>query len=217
MSLRKVMLGNARRLGGFVFTATALVFAMYLSTRAQIRDNQRQVMIAQLNSVLAEVNYDNNILADVTRLSDRHATGVDSPMPYYLARQGGRVVAAVFTVIAPDGYGGPITMLIGVKPDGEVLAVRVIAQQETPGLGDAIDIKKSGWITQFAHQSLTKTSVADWKVKKDGGRFDQLTGATITPRAVVKAVTSLLLYYRSHKTRLLVHVGNHKEKPHAEL
>ena len=126
-------------------------------------------------------------------------------MPYYIAKQGKTVVAIVFTVVAPDGYSGPIKLLIGVKPSGEILSVRVIAHQETPGLGDGIDIKKSSWITQFDHQSLTKTSFANWKVKKDGGAFDQLTGATITPRAVVKAIKTLLGYYRTNKSQLLKH------------
>jgi len=217
MSLRRAIFASARRLGGFVFVATALVFAMYLTTRTQIRENQRQVMIAQLNSVLAGVHYDNNILADAARLKDSHATGVSTPMPYYLARLAGHVVAAVFTVTAPDGYSGPITMLIGIKPDGEILAVRVIAQQETPGLGDAIDIRKSSWITQFTRQSLSMMPLADWKVKKDGGRFDQLTGATITPRAVVKSIRTLLLYYQNNKTRLLARTAENKETSHAKL
>jgi len=215
--LRSAMLGNARRLGGFVFAATALLFAMFLFSRDQIRANERQVMIAQLNSVLAAVHYDNDILAGMTRLHAEAATGVATPMPYYRASQGKRVVALVFTVVAPDGYGGPITLLIGVKPDGEILAVRVIAHQETPGLGDGIEIKKSPWVTQFDSQSLSRTQASDWKVKKDGGRFDQMTGATITPRAVVKAVRALLLYFRMHKTQLLAEPESKQETYHARL
>ena len=178
MEIRQMMIANARRLGLFVFIATAMVFSVFFSTRQQINANERQVMIDQLESVLAAVHYDNDLLGQVRQLQ---------------------------AVSAPDGYSGPIKLLIGVKPSGEILSVRVIAHQETPGLGDGIDIKKSSWITQFDHQSLTKTSFANWKVKKDGGAFDQLTGATITPRAVVKAIKTLLGYYRTNKSQLLKH------------
>ncbi|MBI1422664.1 MAG: electron transport complex subunit RsxG [Gammaproteobacteria bacterium] len=203
MNAGQMIVGNARKLGLFVFASTALVFIMFFVTRTQIQANERQVMITQLNSVLASVHYDNDLLAQTRTLTDVAATGVTTPMPYYLAKRGHAVVALVFTVTAPDGYSGPIQMLIGVTPAGDVLAVRVIAHQETPGLGDGIEIRKSAWITQFDHQSLGKTAVADWKVKKDGGAFDQMTGATITPRAVVKAIRKLLVYYQANEARLL--------------
>jgi electron transport complex protein RnfG len=217
MEIRNTMIANARKLGLFVFVATALVFSMYFVTRTQISANERQVMVGQLESVLASVHYDNDLLGQTLELNAVQATGVARPMPYYLAQQGKSIVAIVFTVVAPDGYAGPIKMLIGIRPSGEILAVRVIAHRETPGLGDGIDIKKSSWITQFAHQSLQKTTSANWKVKKDNGVFDQMTGATITPRAVVKAIKTLLLYYRGHKNRLLVQSRKQEGSQHATL
>jgi electron transport complex protein RnfG len=204
LDIRTMMVGHARKLGLFVFAATALVFSMFFLTRQQINSNERQVMIDQLNSVLAAVHYNNDLLGQVMQLNAADATGVAAPLPYYLARQDKSIVAFVFTVVAPDGYSGPIKMLIGIRPTGEILAVRVIDHQETPGLGDGIEIKKSRWITQFDRQSLQKTSLANWKVKKDGGAFDQMTGATITPRAVVKAIKTLLVYYQAHKQQLLM-------------
>jgi len=217
MMLRAAIIGNARKLGLFVSISTALVFAMFILTRHQISANQREVMIAKLETVLAAVHYDNNLLGQVAHLNNAEATGVSAPMPYYLARHGTTIVALVFTVVAPDGYAGPIKMLIGIRPSGEVLAVRVIEHQETPGLGDGIEIKKSAWINQFDHQSLAETASGEWKVKKDGGRFDQLTGATITPRAVVKAIRTLLLYYRTHKLQLLASPDKQQEIKHAGL
>jgi electron transport complex protein RnfG len=215
--LRNMILGNGRKLGLFVLVATALVFSMFFLTHDQISANERQVMVTQLESVLASVHYNNDILDEASQLTAAQATGVAVPMPYYLAKQGKAVVAIVFTVVAPDGYSGPIKLLIGLKPSGEILSVRAIAHQETPGLGDGIEIKKSSWITQFDHQSLHTTALADWKVKKDGGAFDQMTGATITPRAVVKAVKTLLSYYQAHKTQLLSQQARHEDSPHASL
>lgn len=207
MTLINMIIGNARRLGLFVFAVTALVFAMFFYTHKEIRTNEHQTMVAQLASVLAAVHYDNDLLGHVMYLKAETATGVATPMPYYLAKQDKAVVAIVFTVVAPDGYSGPIKLLIGLKPNGEIIAVRVVAEQETPGLGDGIDIKKTPWVSQFDHQSLKKTPLSEWKVKKDGGAFDQLTGATITPRAVVKAIKTLLVYYHANKSQFL-HVAN---------
>jgi electron transport complex protein RnfG len=211
--IRNMIIGNGRSLGLFVLGATALVFTMFFMTRDQIQANEREVMVQQLESVLSSVTYNNDILAQVSMLNDAHATGVNTPLPYYLAKENGAVVAIVFTVIAPDGYSGPIELLIGLRPSGELLSVRVIAHQETPGLGDGIEIKKSPWITQFNGQSLHKTALSNWKVIKDSGVFDQMTGATITPRAVVKAIRTLLQYFDANKDQFL----RKQDNPHATL
>ena len=215
--IRNMIIGNGRSLGLFVLGATALVFSMFFLTRDQIKTNEHRVMVEQLESVLQSIAYDNDILAQVSWLNVAQATGVNKPMPYYLAKQGKALVAIVFTVIAPDGYSGPIKLLIGLRPAGEILSVRVIAHQETPGLGDGIEIKKSNWISQFDRQSLQKTALANWKVKKDAGQFDQLTGATITPRAVVKAIRALLIYFQANKTQLLHPHAHPQETQHATV
>jgi len=217
MAFHNMIIANARKLGLFVFVATAVVFSIFFVTHKQINANERQVMIDQLESVLASVHYDNDLLGTALQLDAIAATGVADPLPYYIAKQHGNIVAYVFTVVAPDGYSGPIKLLIGLKPDGDILAVRVIAHQETPGLGDGIDIKKSSWITQFKQQSLQKTMRSNWKVKKDGGAFDQMTGATITPRAVVKAIKTLLVYYRANKNHLLSPNNKQETSRHASL
>jgi len=103
-------------------------------------------------------------------------------------------VAAVLESVAPDGYSGSIRLLVGVTPDGRLLGVRVLQHQETPGLGDAIEERRSDWIRSFDGRSLGRPPMARWKVRKDGGDFDQLTGATVTPRAVVAAVRNTLLF-----------------------
>ena len=116
----------------------------------------------------------------------------------YRARLRGEPVAAIFRSIAPDGYSGKIHLLVGVYIDGSLAGVRVVKHAETPGLGDAVEIRKSSWIEDFAGKSLTNPSQDRWRVKRDGGDFDQFTGATITPRAVVAAVRNTLLYYQQN-------------------
>jgi electron transport complex protein RnfG len=135
----------------------------------------------------------------------------------YLAKRGGEPVAVILPVLAKEGYTGPIRLIVGIAPDGRILGVRVVEHKETPGLGDKIDIKKSDWILGFNGRSLGNPDQAGWQVKKDGGEFDALTGATITPRAVVKAVHAALMFFDTHQQQLtLAQPGQilHLETPH---
>ena len=120
----------------------------------------------------------------------------------YLASLNGEPAAIIMQANAPDGYSGTISMLIGIMADGTLSGVRVIQHKETPGLGDAIELAKSAWITQFNGKSLNNPSERGWAVKKDHGDFDQFAGATITPRAVVAAVHKALTYFDQHHTEL---------------
>ena len=113
-------------------------------------------------------------------------------------------VALAMEPVAPDGYGGAIKLLVAIAYDGSVLGVRVVNHQETPGLGDAIEIAKSKWVTEFNGRSLSNLDAKAWHVKKDGGTFDQFTGATITPRAVVKAVYHCLEYFKTNRDKLFI-------------
>jgi electron transport complex protein RnfG len=129
--------------------------------------------------------------------------GSSQPSAVWVARKGGQITGLVLEATAPDGYSGDIALLIGLSAAGDVLGVRVTAHRETPGLGDYIDIAKSNWIRLFDGHSLTRPELKLWKVKKDGGAFDSVAGATITPRAVVKAVRSALEYVDKHRAELL--------------
>jgi electron transport complex protein RnfG len=112
------------------------------------------------------------------------------------------VVGVILPATARDGYSGDIELLVGVTADGEIAGARVVSHKETPGLGDGIDTKKSPWIMSFDGTSLVSPSQPDWGVKKDGGAFDQFTGATVTPRAVVAAIRRTLEYQALHRDRL---------------
>ncbi|MBE9559884.1 MAG: electron transport complex subunit RsxG, partial [Proteobacteria bacterium] len=120
----------------------------------------------------------------------------------YRARKNSQNVAVVFTSVAPNGYNGSIRLLVGINADGSLSGVRVVKHRETPGLGDVVEISRSDWILGFDNKSLSDPDTRGWKVKRDGGVFDQFTGATITPRAVVKAVHNALLYFDKNQGML---------------
>jgi len=149
-----------------------------------------------------EAIYDNDLLADRTEIDDPAFFRHPDPVTVYRARMDGAPVAVLMIVTAPNGYNGDIRMIVGVDAGGTVLGVRVVAHRETPGLGDPIETGKSDWILGFTGKSLHNPEDAGWAVKRDGGEFDQFTGATITPRAVVAAVHDALLYFAANRQSL---------------
>jgi len=166
-------------------------------TSARIAENQQRDALAVLHSVLPASAHDNDLLADVMVAIDGELLGSDKPHRIYRARLGGAPAGVVMEVTARGGYGGPLELLVGILADGRVSAVRILAHKETPGIGDGVE--RRDWISQFDGRSLTNPPPEDWLVKRDGGSFDQMTGATISPRAVVKGVYNALLYFRKHQ------------------
>ncbi|MFP4560285.1 MAG: electron transport complex subunit RsxG [Thiohalorhabdus sp.] len=193
---------------GAILAAIAVVGAGLLAgtkevTEPTIQANQRAERLSQLHELIADDRYDNDLLEDTIRVRDRAHLGIAGPVTVYRARLDGEPVAAAFRVVAPDGYNGDIELLVAIWSDGTLAGVRTISHAETPGLGDGIEVAKSDWITQFRGRSVGDPPAGEWKVKKDNGAFDQMTGATITSRAVVKAVRRALTFYeRRGKTAL---------------
>jgi len=186
----------------FAMLGTAMVAYTYDQTREQIAANERATLLRKLHRLIASESHDNVLLEDTVSVQDVALLGSETPVMVYRARKNGEPVALVIAAIAPDGYSGSIKLLVGINVDGSLSGVRVVAHRETPGLGDAIDETRSDWIRGFDGKSLHAPELERWAVRKDGGDFDQLTGATITPRAVVKAVRNALLYYRDHQEAL---------------
>jgi len=182
----------------FAVVGTTLVAFTEYSTSAAIAENERQVLLRNLYALLPREKLDNDIAADTLQLPASALLGTDDASTLYRARLDGEPVAAIFNSVAPDGYNGKIHLLVGVYIDGSLAGVRVVKHAETPGLGDAVEIRKSPWINDFAGKSLANPAPERWRVKRDGGDFDQFTGATITPRAVVAAVRNTLLYYQQN-------------------
>lgn len=190
----------------FAVAGTTLVAFTESSTSAAIAKNERQLLLRNLHALLPRDRLDNDIATDTIELPAAPLLGTDSSSIAYRARRNGEPVAIVFNSIAANGYSGSIHLLVGVYVDGSLAGVRVVKHTETPGLGDAIELRKSDWITGFDGKSLDNPQSEGWRVKRDGGEFDQLTGATITPRAVVSAVHNTLLYYRGNTDKLFAQV-----------
>ena len=186
----------------FALIGTAMVAYTFDNTRERIAANERATLLRKLHRLIPPEQHDNVLLEDSVSVSNESLLGTDKPVMVYRARKAGKPVALVIAVVAPDGYSGSIKLLVGINVDGTLSGVRVVAHRETPGLGDAIDEARSDWIHIFDGKSLEDPAPGQWKVRKDGGHFDQLTGATITPRAVVKAVRQALLYYRQYQEEL---------------
>jgi len=185
-------------LGGFVTLATALLVIGNLSTVEPIAKRQEEDLLNSLAQVIPAGIHDNNLLDNTISITEKDK----KPVEIYLAKKGQDVTAVAYGITA-QGYAGEIKMILGVDKNGEVLGVRVLAHTETPGLGDKIEEKKSHWILGFNGLSLNNTPDSAWGVKKDNGHFDQFSGATITPRGVIKAIKQGLIFFNTHKAELL--------------
>jgi len=186
----------------FAVVGTGLVALTENSTRDLIAENERQVLLRNLYELLPREKFDNDIASDTRQVPASALLGTESESTVYRARLNSEPVAAIFNSIAPNGYSGKIYLLIGIYGDGSLAGVRAVKHSETPGLGDGIEVRKSNWILSFNGKSLENPAPVKWAVKRDGGDFDQFTGATISPRAVVQAVKNTLLYYQQNADKI---------------
>lgn len=199
-SYRKRIGYQAMLLGGMATLASALLVLGDQQTEADIALRQAEDLKASLSQVLPDDIHDNDLLSDVITLPPVGEEKV--PLKVYRAHKGDAISAVAFETSAV-GYAGPVTSIMGVDAKGNVLGVRVLSHAETPGLGDKIEISRTKWILGFDGHSLSNTTEKQWHVKKDGGEFDQFTGATITPRAVVKSVHLGLQRFEENRDILL--------------
>lgn len=191
----------------FVIVFTGLLSAAYQWTKPSIEASAQQEKTKLINEVLPSADYDNALLDDSVTLPPTPELGLNEPSKVYRARKAGQPAALVFEAVAPDGYAGRIRLLLAVRADGSVAGVRVTQHKETPGLGDYVEPKKDRnkaqpWIGQFAGRSLANTPERAWRVRKDGGEIDYHAGATVTPRAVAKAVRKAVVWADSQGTAL---------------
>jgi len=186
-------------LGLFALVSTAMLALVYRSTVEQIAANEEAELQRRLTEVLPASYYDNALLEHVVMVTDPALLGSKAAIAVYLGTRAGMPSAAVLAPIAPDGYTGPIRLLVGITIDGVITGVRVVSHRETPGLGDGIEVERSDWILGFNGASHSNPPRSRWRVKKDGGEFDQFTGATVSPRAIVKAIDKALLYFERHR------------------
>ena len=191
----------------FVIIFTGLLSGAYQWTKPAIEASAAEEKMKLVDEVLPRGDYDNKLLEDTRPLPPTPELGLADPSLLYIARQGAHPVAAIFEAVAPDGYAGKVRLVLALRADGSIAGVRVTQHKETPGLGDYVEVKKDKnkehpWITQFTGLKLSEVSDREWKVKKDGGRLDYYAGATVTPRAVSKAVLKASHWFAANRDQL---------------
>ncbi len=186
----------------FSLVASAALSISYFLTKTPIEESDARAKRMFLNQVVPSNLYDNNLVKDTISVEPNPLIGNKKNIDIYRAKKNNQVIAVIIETIAPDGYSGEIKTLVGVDQKDKILGVRVITHKETPGLGDYIEVDKSHWIKNFNLKSLDEMGEKEWAVKKDGGDFDYVSGATITARAVVKSTYKSLLYVKENKKRL---------------
>jgi electron transport complex protein RnfG len=212
----------------FALIGTALLAYIFNITREPIENSEAEARLALFRQILPDDHYygdrkskvdehdadDNKLLKNVVEIAPNDLLGNKTPSKAYIARQDHKFAAVILEAIAHDGYSGDIKLLIAIRADGTVSGVRVLTHKETPGLGDYIDIAHGNWIKLFDDESVEKTPAEQWKVKKDGGKFDYMVGATITPRAVVKAVAKALQFYEQNQHELQQKLEHQSKSEH---
>lgn len=178
---------------------TALVALTYQLTHERIAANEQAWLEQSLQPALAGLFFDSGVSESRVTIPTPHGLPGSEDAVIYRVYSGDTPVAALFVISARDGYAGAIRLLVGVDINGTVTGVHVLAHRETPGLGDRIESTKSDWAKQFDGRSLTDPQTSGWKIKRDGGEFDQLTGASVTPRAIIKAIAETLIYFNANR------------------
>lgn len=189
-------------LGVMALLASALLAIAHVKTHEEILLRKKEDLLTSLGQVIPSTYHDNDLTQDTVEVTYHGIDVRKDNILVYRALKEQKVTAVAFEV-SGYGYSSPIVLVMGVDRDGVLLGVRTVSHTETPGLGDNIEIKKTKWITSFNGHSLTNTTKKQWAVKKDGGEFDQFTGATITPRTVVQTVHKGLQFFSEHRDQLL--------------
>lgn len=200
--LAKASVRSALNLLFFAVIGTAILASTFMLTHDLIAQSEEAEKLKLINQVVPSTQYDNDLIKDTLLIPAATLLGSEGDTIVYRGRLKDQPSVVILEAVAPDGYSGKISMIVAINYNGAISGVRVVSHKETPGLGDYIDFAKNSWISLFSNTSHERYQEADWKVKKDGGQFDYMAGATITPRAVVKAVHNALHYFEENRTML---------------
>ena len=196
------LLKTGLTLAAIAAICTAAVAATYQLTRDRIAANEQALLEQSLEPALSGVVFDSSITDSMLIIPAPHQLPGNDDAIVYRVYAGSAPAAALFAVTARDGYAGPIRILLGIAYDGTVTGVRILEHRETPGLGDKIESSRSDWVFQFEGRSLGDPPVDGWAIRRDGGEFDQLSGASVTPRAVVGAIQQTLIYFEANREEI---------------
>lgn len=211
----KAIQKNSQLLAIFAIVCTLILALVNELTKNKIAEQNERYLLKTLHSIIEPERLNNDLYNECTQVSDP-LLGSTEPQKLYVAKFNNTPIAAAITAVAPNGYSGNIHLLVAINADNTISGVRTLSHKETPGLGDKIEEKKSPWINSFNEKKVENENDARWAVRKDGGIFDQFTGATITPRAVVSAVKNVSLYFRKNKEMLFSNnadINNINNKP----
>lgn len=173
-------------------------------TREPIAYQRRLETLKALKAVMPPIENEPD-RDTVDLVTGRDKKGKDQVRTFYRGRRAGELAGVAFKVVAPDGYSGNIEIMVGIDPSGIISGMEILSHAETPGLGSKIT---EDWFKElFRGKGLEGT---DWRVKKDGGQFDQITGATISPRAVVGAIRGGLEFYKKNRDEIATAVSGGK-------
>jgi len=195
---------NIAVLGIVALISGITVFTVHAITKGYIIKSESRYAKRFLFQVAPNANYTNDILTDTINIPKKYFSmlGIESG-EIHLVKINGKLISIIVPSIAYDGYNGKIKILVGINLDGSIVSVRVVSHKETQELGDKMEVVKSDWILNFNKKSLNNLEPKSWKVKKYGGYFDQFTGATITPSAIIKQIHETLKYYEMDKSRII--------------
>lgn len=191
--MRKLIQKNGLILAAFAFVTTGVIALTYAFTEDRIEQAKERQLLTTLNQVVAPSLHDNELHTDCIRIEANDLLG-GKPQRVFRSRLDDKNTALIIETTAPDGYSGAVDLVVAIDTNETVLAARVVDHKETPGLGDKIELRISDWILSFNNVVYNEQRDSRWAVQKDGGQFDQFTGATITPRAVVKAIKNAAKY-----------------------
>ena len=202
LSTRNNLFRSAASLALVAVIGTALLAGVDRLTKTRIAEQEKRAILDQLGQLISPDLYNNELQQDLFSFQDDLHFPKGQTVTTYRARLDGKAVAVILKMVAVNGYNGKINLLVGINENGTLSGVRVTSHKETPGLGDAIEVERNDWILGFYGRALDNPPPDGWAVKRDGGEFDQFTGATVTPRAVVQAVRLALEFFAEHKSFL---------------
>jgi len=191
---------------------TALVAVTYQLTHGRIAANEQAWLEQSLQPALSGLFFDSGVSESKITIPAPHELPGSDDAVIYRVFSGDSPVAALFVVSARNGYAGAIRLLVGIDIDGAITGVHVLAHRETPGLGDQIESTKSDWAMQFSGRALGDPDASGWKIKRDGGEFDQLTGASVTPRAIIKAIKETMIYFDANSVVVFAAAADEQEE-----
>jgi len=168
-------------------------------THDKIAEQKKKLLLNSLKQLIPNDLHDNDLIQSTITINEPELLGHRKPHQIYIGKLNDKISVVAIPVTSRKGYSGDIDLIVGIRANGEITTVKILEQHETPGLGDLIEAHKSDWLKQFPKNSLDSLTNKQWHVKKDGGEFDQITGATITPRAVVHAIHLTLVYFKNNK------------------